>query len=382
MRLSTTDFIKEYMAFDGNTNEFHKYLLATYDGYPKSSFATYSRIKRLKARGELELDAGVSVESGQVLTGISRYHKLEDGGVWVKSNTSLESQLDAFKAAVEDITSTITPAELVPVPDLTLLFDEMLTIYPMPDLHLGLYVDASSSGNNLDWDIDVAVATVKASMSHLVKTSPSSRNALIVDLGDFLHANDDSNRTKSGHILDVDGKHASIVRASFDLLVNVIDEALTKHEIVTFYSVGGNHSEDSSIYLKAFLSAWYKDEPRVIINSDNALIQYYKFGSTLLGFTHGHTLKPKNIAETLVIDNTSVFSDTEFRYVHLGHFHHNETVEGKVCTTEVHKNLPPADAWAQSIGYRNAIGQAKSITYHKELGEINRSIFNIKMMKD
>jgi hypothetical protein len=34
------------------------------------------------------------------------------------------------------------------------------------------------------------------------------------------------------------------------------------------------------------------------------------------------------------------------------------------------------------MGFRGHIGEAKSITYHKEFGEIGRSTFNINMIKE
>jgi len=134
--------------------------------------------------------------------------------------------------------------------------------------------------------------------------------------------------------------------------------------------------------LKAFLTAWYKDEPRVIIHEPNQAQQYHIFGRNILGFAHGHELKPANAGEVLAYDNQSIFSDSTHRVFHFGHYHHNYSEEGRICNIEIHQNITPEDAWASSMGYRTTIGQAKSIVYHKDYGEVARATFNINMTKE
>ena len=380
MKIKIKDFIDAYNEnFNGNTLDFHRYLVKRFGLKPGGYSATYKRIKYLKKIGLLSLEAGVSVEKGTVLTGISRYHKLDDGGIWVKSDVEKENQLAAIETAVNNIMETIKPVTPAVVPKL--LDKSMTTFYPLPDLHFGLLVHAEEVNHKYNWDMKISREWVLASMDHLVDTSPASKYAVITDLGDFLHAEDNSARTTSGHQLDTDGRHSKIVQAAFDTMVRLIDKALLKHETVYFYSVSGNHSENSSIYLKAFLGAWYRNEPRFHIHIPHQAQQYHVFGKNILGFSHGHELKPSSAAETLVADNAEVFSKSEFRYFHFGHLHSNSLKEGKLCTIEVHKNIIPRDKWADSMGFRGHIGQAKAIYYHEDYGEVGRSLFNIQMIK-
>jgi len=339
------------------------------------------RRARLKAKGQLPLDSGNSVQSGEVLKGSSTLYDA-DGNIklqWVKSDVAKEDSLESFRTAVESITESLV-SHYSPVAPPQFNSSELTTFYPLPDLHFGLLIHGSESNHNYNWDLKHATEWVLGAMDSLVESSPSSQFAVITDLGDFLHFSDNSNTTTSGHQLDADGRMSKIINASFDITRALIDKALTKHQFVYFYSVAGNHSEDVSIYLKAFLSAWYKDEPRVIVKTDHVAQQYHVFGKNILGFTHGHELKPAKAGEVLVYDNQEIFSQSEYRYFHFGHLHSNHTTEGTLCTVEVHKNITPRDKWAESMGFRGTIGQAKSITYHSEFGEIARSIFNIKML--
>jgi len=379
-KITQQEFIEEYKVFSGNTLDFHKHLCKKFGISKKGAASTYTRVKTYKAKGLLELEQGVSVHEGTILTGISRYHKLEDGGVWIKADVEKEQQLNAFREAVGIIIEDVKPIDAVTAP--TISEDLLTTFYPIPDLHVGALIHGDDAHHGQNWDTKIVAEWVKESMNYLVATAPASRYAVITDLGDLMHAVDDSKQTKSGHHLDVDGRHSTTVKATFDIMLNIIDQALLKHEIVYFYSVPGNHNDQVPIYLKAFLAAWYKNEPRVVIGyQDRELTQqYHTFGRNILGFAHGHQLRPTGAAETLVADNAATFSDSEYRYFHFGHLHHNEIKEGKLCTTEVHKNLIPQDFWAQSIGYRGSIGYAKAITYHTEYGELSRAVFNIKMV--
>lgn len=258
--------------------------------------------------------------------------------------------------------------------------EDLLTLYPLPDLHIGLLVHGAETNHGYDYDLKTAERWILASMKHLVSCAPKSITAIIIDLGDVLHAADNSARTKSGHQLDVDNRLVKIVQMAFEITRELIEYALTKHEKVIFKSVGGNHSFDSGIYLKGYLSAWFRNDPRVTIDSSHKAQQYEIFGKNILGFTHGHELRPERCSEVMVYDNQANFSDSKYRYFHFGHFHQNKRFESALCAVEIHKNIIPRDMWAESMGFRGNIGEAKCITYHKNYGEIGRNTFNIAMI--
>lgn len=264
----------------------------------------------------------------------------------------------------------------------TLFNSDLLTMYPYTDLHIGMLALKEVSG--YDFDLKIVEKWVLSSMEHLIQVAPNSETCLIAEMGDFLHAENDDNRTKSGHSLDVDTRHSKIIEVAFNLMINLVEKALTKHKYVKFLSVSGNHSENSSHYLKAVVKAYFKNEPRVEIIDSVALQQYYKFGKVLLGYHHGHTTRSSTkLVECMLEDNLSIISDTKFRYWHIGHLHSNNRFlakEDAFCSIEVHKNLPPRDAWASGAGFRGNIGQVKAITYHKDYGEIGRNNWVVDML--
>ena len=261
---------------------------------------------------------------------------------------------------------------------------DLLTLYPYTDLHLAMLALKEISGYN--YDLKIARKWILGSFDYLIKNSPNAETCLIAEMGDLLHANDDSKMTVSGHQLDVDSRHSKIIETTFEIMIELVEKALTKHKYVKVLSVSGNHSENSSHYLKAVLKAYFRNEPRVEIVGDSRLAQYYHFDKVLLGFHHGHTIRSSTkLVECMISDNIEIFSNTKYRYWNIGHLHSNHkflSKEDALCSIEIHKNLAPRDAWADGAGYRGNVGEVKAITYHKSYGEISRNIFKIDMLED
>ena len=300
-----------------------------------------------------------------------------------RMETSEELQAEIVSKALDGVIDRIdSKYEAKELPLNSISNSDLMTMYPYMDLHLGMLALEEVSGH--DFDLKIAEQWVLASMEHLVQVSPNSETCLIAEMGDFLHAENDDNRTKSGHSLDVDTRHSKIIEVAFNLMISLIEKALTKHKYVKFLSISGNHSENSSHYLKAVVKAYFRNEPRVQVIEDSRLHQYYQFGKVLLGYHHGHSTKSSTkLVECMLEDNLPIISETKYRYWHIGHLHSNNKFlakEDAFCSIEIHKNLPPRDAWAAGAGFRGNIGQVKSITYHKDYGEIGRNNWVVDML--
>ena len=301
----------------------------------------------------------------------------------VRNEASSEAQAEIVAKALDGVIDRIdSKYEAKELPLNVISNSDLMTMYPYTDLHVGLLALKEVSG--YDFDLKIAEQWVLASMEHLVQVSPNSETCLIAEMGDFLHAENDDNRTKSGHSLDVDTRHSKIIEVAFNLMISLIEKALTKHKYVKFLSISGNHSENSSHYLKAVVKAYFRNEPRVQVIEDSRLHQYYQFGKVLLGYHHGHSTKSSTkLVECMLEDNLPFISETKYRYWHIGHLHSNNKFlakEDAFCSIEIHKNLPPRDAWAAGAGFRGNIGQVKSITYHKDYGEIGRNNWVVDML--
>lgn len=252
---------------------------------------------------------------------------------------------------------------------------ESLTLYPLPDLHLGMMSWGAETGES--YDLKIAETLIRQSMDRLIAASPASETAVILGLGDLFHANDQSNRTpRSGHQLDVDGRFPKVLRAGVNLMMHIIGRAAQKHPRVVVRILPGNHDPESSLALAVALSVFYAGNIRITIDDSPSPHWYMRHGKVLLAGTHGHTLKPPAMAMLLATDRPADWGASVYRHMVFGHVHHESAKEIGGVRVESFSSPAAKDTYATAGGYRS--GRAlNAITYHAEHGEISRNRVNI-----
>jgi len=297
---------------------------------------------------------------------------------WVKTNIDRERQEELFVAFAQELADDVRgKGHIAPAPKSTEA--DLLTLYPLGDPHIGMYSWCEETGQ--DFDLDIATADLTKAVARLVESSPKSKIGLILNLGDFWHSDNQDNRTaRSGNSLDVDTRWAKVLRAGKDALISCIDRAQEKHEKVIVKNLIGNHDDHSSQFLSLMLDSYYHDNDRVVIDTSPARFWYHQFGCVLFGATHGDTVKHTALPEIMAADVPELWGDTEYRYWHTGHVHHDASKEFRGCMWESHRTLAGKDAWHTEQGYRS--GQSlKAITYHKDYGEEERHTVDIKHVR-
>lgn len=257
--------------------------------------------------------------------------------------------------------------------------ENLLAVYPIGDYHLGLLAWGPESGEN--WDLRHGKAALGLVMSELVRMAPDAERAIIANLGDFLHAQDDANMTPGhGNKLDVDGRHAKVADAALIVLTGTIDLALRKHRHVTVRNLPGNHDPRVAASLARELKAWYRNEPRVDIADAYAAHQYDTFGRVLLGWHHGDRTPSKELPAIMAVDMAEAWGRTVFRHWHCGHVHHKiGDKEHPGCTVETHRIIPPGDAWHRGR-YRAGRGMTV-ISYDRDYGECARATVGVERVR-
>ena len=129
------------------------------------------------------------------------------------------------------------------------------------------------------------------------------------------------------------------------------------------------------------LDQFFENNPRVQVETQPTTFWYYRFGKVLFGATHGDTCKPDKLPLVMAEDQAQNWGETEYRYWHTGHVHHDIVKEFVGCKFEAHRTLAAKDAWHTSQGYRSK-RDMKSITYHKKYGEVSRYTMSIAEVQD
>lgn len=340
-------------------------------------------IKDLKLKAALqgyspEHNMTKPVPDGFKVKGVSSLYD-QDGQLkaqWVKSTADQERQkqllIESIQAMAEDLPKVVhRDYELE-------CASSLLAVYPIGDAHIGMLSWHEETGE--DWDLKIAEEIQCKAMDYLVKSSPASENAVIINLGDWYHFdNMDAVTTRSGHSLDTDGRYAKMARIGVKIMRQCIESALSRHKNVRVINVIGNHEDTSSIMLSICLANIYEYEPRVIIDTSPSVFNYVRHGKVLIGCHHGHTCKADKLPGVMATDRAKDWGETLYRYWYIGHIHHQSLKDYAGVTVESFRTLAAKDAYAQSGGYR-APRDMKAIIMHQDHGEVSRLSVNPSML--
>lgn len=297
---------------------------------------------------------------------------------WVKTKLDSDLQEAAIRAFVDSLVEDARGlAPPTPSPAVTLA--DLLVVYPMGDPHFGMYAWKDEAGE--DFDLEVAERLTCAAIDRLVESAPAAETALIVNLGDFFHADNSSNQTaRSSNALDVDTRWAKVLQVGLRAMVHVIRKALEKHANVIVRNVAGNHDTHSSFALALALDAYFSAEPRVRIDLSPAAFWFLRFGKVLIGATHGDTAKMADLPGVMACDRPEDWGATRYRYWYAGHIHHEKVQEYPGVTVEYFRTLAAKDAWHAAQGYRSG-RDMRCVIHHREFGEIERHRCDIAMIE-
>jgi hypothetical protein len=310
---------------------------------------------------------------GQILKGVSAFVDA-DGNIrhqWIK--TKNESAIsDLIPALLETFKSYRGRSQLVPPP--RRVDRDILSVYPIADPHIGMLSWRPQTG--ADYDLKIAIERLLDCAATLVARADRSRESLIVNLGDWYHANDQRNITpRSGHQLDVDGRWYKVLQAGVKTMMRIIDLNLAKHERVEVVNIPGNHDPEAACAQALALSTFYANNKRVKIAFPSD-IYYRQFGRTLIGAAHGDKMPPARMAMAMATDQREAWGQTAYHWFMFGHIHTDslKTIGDVRC--ESFSTIADKDNHASGGGWRSA--QAlKVVTLHKRGGEANRAQVNI-----
>lgn len=301
-----------------------------------------------------------------------------DGSVvlqWVK-----EKQGDRYDELIEAIRRLGDEMpKYEPIGDTPHGNDELLCVYPMGDPHLGMLAWAPEAGEN--FDADIAERHLFGAADRLVSLAPAASHALLLNLGDFFHADGMANTTTAGTRVDVDSRWPKVLAAGVRLMRRLIDRALEKHRYVTVINCIGNHDQHSSIMLSIALEQFYERETRVVINTSPEAFHWYRFGKCLIGAHHGNRVKRDDLGAVMACDRPKDWGETEHRHFYIGHVHHDTLKELRGVTVESMRTLAAQDAWHRGQGYRSGRDMKLDI-FHRDHGRINRHIVGVSWFKE
>lgn len=315
----------------------------------------------MEAVGTGIVPSGMWIKTGKNEEGVSR-------SIYLKPAQAADDVLERIRTAFEGL----EPAKPVVAPEAVL--GDLCTVYPVADAHLGLRAWSKETGS--DYDTTIAAERVRDWVAQCVASSPPSETGIILDVGDWTHANDDTNQTpRSKHVLDVDTRMFRTLDVGIATLGGAVESALTKHGVVHVVILPGNH--DSTIYLAVMfaLAERYRDEPRVIVHKKPGEFFLYEHGRVMITAHHGDKAKADRLVHFVADEFAEAWGRTKHRFLFTGHLHHHKSQDIGGMRWEQLRAVTERDAYAVSHAY-SARAQLQAITYHAVRGEIQRVAVN------
>lgn len=313
---------------------------------------------------------------GMYLNETSTYYN-KDGeliGQWVKAKGFIP-HADILREVKEGLKG-LKALKLPPAPKF--VETNFLTVYPLADLHLGMYAWDEETGNN--YDVEIARKLALEVIGHLVRRSEPSAEGVLLNLGDFFHSDSDENRTRrSGNALDVDTRYGRVLRLGVQVAAQSVLLLLEKHRHVTVRNIPGNHDPYGALALAVALSETFRDDKRVTIDLNPGPFWAFQFGKVMLTAAHGDMAQPMQMPPIMAAKYPQMWGETTFRYALMGHRHSTwkkPSGERGAMQVEVFQTLAPRDAWGNAKGF--VAGRSMSaITYSRDEGEKFRVTENI-----
>ena len=335
---------------------------------------TMQRIERFAASKAVAPHKSVDRETmeGFDAKRISTAYK-EDGSIalqWVIQEPQKRNMQEKIDALMEGMTDDLTGFKL-PVEQTATLDDDYLAMYMIGDHHFGMLADSETKIDDDDWDVKIATQILIDATDRLANRVGDAEVGVLLNVGDFFHADSSANTTTKGTPVDVDTRIGKTFKLAGRLFQVLIDKMLEVHSEVVVINVRGNHDSDMACHLSSCLELLYSEEPRVNVLPNYSKFIHYQWHNNLFVFHHGDRMKHEQILQAVIKNLDDEWSQSKNRYCHLGHIHHHTAREVGSMHFEHWGSLTATDQWHSDSGY-GAERSMTAVVYHKQHGEDSR----------
>jgi hypothetical protein len=296
-----------------------------------------------------------------------------DGSVglqWVIQEPEKKSLKERLAIMIEGVKDDLKGFKK-PVKEPAKVNADYLAMYMIGDHHFGMLADSETKIDDDDWDVKIATKILVDATDRLANRVGNAEVGVLLNVGDFFHADSSANTTTKGTPVDVDtriGKTFKLAGRLFQILIN---KMLLTHKEIVVINVRGNHDSDMACHLSSSLELLYSQEPRVNILPNYSKFIHYQWHNNLFVFHHGDRMKHEQILQTVIKNLDDQWSQSKNRYCHLGHIHHHIAREIGSMHFEHWGSLTSTDQWHSDSGY-GAERSMTAVVYHKDNGEDSR----------
>lgn len=244
----------------------------------------------------------------------------------------------------------------------TLLGDRLTVVSHATDLHFGKEGWVNQIGEEFSREVcrdRLLEATEKLVQRIDVWGQPDE--VILGAGGDWFHIDNHKNLTTKGTPQDADGNWLRIFTEGCALARDHIEMWRQHVPKVRVVAVRGNHDYYSTALLVHWLMAKYENSADVEVGRCEIDREYIRIGNTILGLTHGHNVKDKDLVSLMAHEAKDMWSETKHRLWLTGHWHTQIVTEHHGVVVEHLPSLAGTDAWHSQHGY---VGNRKALMAH------------------
>lgn len=250
--------------------------------------------------------------------------------------------------------------------------ESVLRLRAITDLHIGGYAWCKSTGGD-NWDIHTALETALACNAHLDEQAPERADeSLIWFGGDLAHFDTPKGTTTGGTQLDLDSRVDLMLAALTEYVTETVEREASKRKVTVIVSEG-NHDQILSKVIRRLLLLVFGKHKGVTVMERFTPRQYFRYGDTLLGFTHGDGNRQRIVdAMAHECGRLGLWDGAKCRELHMGHVHHEsakqrvlfgaDSLSGVVVRT--HVALTPQDQYHTNEAWVGSHRGMSDFFYH------------------
>jgi len=249
--------------------------------------------------------------------------------------------------------------------------DGHLLVIDPADVHIGKLATAFESGD--EYDSNIAVQRVREGVQGILDKAHCFNIDTILFIGgnDILHIDTPDRKTTKGTSQDTDRMWYENYLLAKKIYIEVL-EMLMRVADVHFMFNPSNHDYTNGFFLSDTITSWFHKCPHITFDVSIAHRKYYKYGSNLIGTTHGDGAKGANLPLLMAQEAKEHWADTKHRYVYTHHVHHKIAKDHIGVTVESLRSPSGTDSWHHIKGFQHAPKGIEGFIHHPKHGQVAR----------
>jgi transposase len=245
------------------------------------------------------------------------------------------------------------------------------------DHHFGALIWDKETGRG-DYDLNIAKTCWRgAIIANCDRTDSYKPEGILFPIGnDQQNADNRQGNTEKGTPQSMDSRYQKVTRVSRAETKWAVDQFLARYGRVHVVPVPGNHDPLTTFHLGDYLDAWYRNDPRVTVDTRPLFRKYWELGVVGIGFLHGNTGKLERYGMTFAAEEPKMWGRTRWREIHSADKHQRSLVEFDGYAVRILPSLRPPCDWS-SENMLGAVRASESYVWSKTEGLIGNATFSV-----